>query len=332
MARWFDLHLYYANWGTRRLMLRVPNRFIDVSALGPFLDEIDWVTVRKAGENVIFDIVSDDDPEDEDTLDEYAEEEEAGMLASFVSLRTDLIDGDLRLFYLLWLKAVEDGAYEDDAVEPRLGVGPLTPLLTALATLLRLDEDLLQAAAEGGAAQTATSQDWDKAVAALSDEDRTAFLVRFLEGDPHARTDLKRRLSSTSALGKTPQRQALRTVGMLRTRAESHRLDRQQACAKAEAVKRKRAMEEIEKQRRERIRAVAARGEAVWRDVEEEIARRNASGYAKAIALLQDLKALAAEKAEAADFRLRLMAIRKRHAQKARFIERLTAAEMASDD
>ena len=26
MERWFDLHLYLANWGTRRLMIRVPKR------------------------------------------------------------------------------------------------------------------------------------------------------------------------------------------------------------------------------------------------------------------------------------------------------------------
>jgi hypothetical protein len=26
MERWFDLHLYLANWGTRRLMLRMPAR------------------------------------------------------------------------------------------------------------------------------------------------------------------------------------------------------------------------------------------------------------------------------------------------------------------
>jgi hypothetical protein len=29
MERCFDLHLYLANWGTRRLMIRVPRRLID---------------------------------------------------------------------------------------------------------------------------------------------------------------------------------------------------------------------------------------------------------------------------------------------------------------
>lgn len=28
MKRWFDLHLYLANWGTRRLMIRLPKRLV----------------------------------------------------------------------------------------------------------------------------------------------------------------------------------------------------------------------------------------------------------------------------------------------------------------
>ena len=39
-------------------------------------------------------------------------------------LRSDLLSGDLRLFYLLWLTAVEDGDLEDDEKEPLPGIGP----------------------------------------------------------------------------------------------------------------------------------------------------------------------------------------------------------------
>jgi hypothetical protein len=36
MERWFDLHLYLANWSTRRLMLRVPKRFVNHTDIEPF--------------------------------------------------------------------------------------------------------------------------------------------------------------------------------------------------------------------------------------------------------------------------------------------------------
>lgn len=39
MDRWFDLHLYLANWGSRRLMIRLPARRVDRSILDGFLGE-----------------------------------------------------------------------------------------------------------------------------------------------------------------------------------------------------------------------------------------------------------------------------------------------------
>src|ERR1700677_2809363 len=56
MERWFDLHLYLANWGSHRLMMRLPKRVVDRGRLGAFLDEADCVELLVAGENLIVDI------------------------------------------------------------------------------------------------------------------------------------------------------------------------------------------------------------------------------------------------------------------------------------
>jgi uncharacterized Zn finger protein len=70
---------------------------------------------------------------------------------------------------------------------------------------------------------------------------------------------------------------------------------------------------------------IARRGDAVWREIEVEIERRNASGYDKAAALLLDLQTIAQERRTTEDFTRRLSAIRERHARKERFIQRLRA-------
>jgi len=57
MARWFDLHLYLANWGSRRLMIRLPTRMVDHGLVDAFLGEVDCVALTVAGENLILDIV-----------------------------------------------------------------------------------------------------------------------------------------------------------------------------------------------------------------------------------------------------------------------------------
>jgi hypothetical protein len=44
----------------------------------------------------------------------------SGWLAALAPLRTDVLAGDLRLFYLLWLTAVEAEAVRTDDPEPML--------------------------------------------------------------------------------------------------------------------------------------------------------------------------------------------------------------------
>src|SRR3546814_16717313 len=42
MEQWFDRHLYLTNWGTRRLMMRLPERLVSRADIGCFLREVDW--------------------------------------------------------------------------------------------------------------------------------------------------------------------------------------------------------------------------------------------------------------------------------------------------
>ena len=70
--------------------------------------------------------------------------------------------------------------------------------------------------------------------------------------------------------------------------------------------------------------ALAKRGDAVWREVEGEIEKRNQAGYERASKLLHDLQMLAVEKGTADNFRKHLKGIRERHARKMQFITRIS--------
>ena len=61
----------------------------------------------------------------------------------------------------------------------------------------------------------------------------------------------------------------------------------------------------------------------MWRDVESEIERSNASGYTAATELLGDLRDIAAEHGQTADFLRRLASIRARHERKKQFLTRI---------
>ena len=320
MKRWFDLHLYLANWGTRRLMIRLPKRLVAQRFLKPLLLGIDWATLQAAGDNLILDIARDEVELDEDWDDG------SSWLAALAPLRADLLAGDLRLFYLLWLGAVESDGLGDDEIEPMAGVGPLTGALGAFAEFFGISPELVEAAADRPVTATATSPDAAAdVIAAMTDHEKTDLLSRLFGGDPHIAVELRALVQKRLGMHYAGLSTGTRTAGELRSCARAIRLARDHVKAEKAAADRRRQAEEAEKARLARIEAVARRGESVWREVEAEIERRNAPGYDKAASLLLDLRTIAETRGTLAEFGHRLHEIRERHARKERFIERLAA-------
>jgi hypothetical protein len=83
VERYFDAHMYFANWGTHRLALRVPAKRVDAKALRAYFVG-DAVRAKVAGEHLIFDLRSEDENPD------YYEESQ-GSLGALVPLRTELM-------------------------------------------------------------------------------------------------------------------------------------------------------------------------------------------------------------------------------------------------
>lgn len=317
----FDLHVYLANWGQRHFAMSLPTRLVDQAGLSPFIRECDDVRLRKAGDRLVLDVTREEmDVEDWD--------DGSGWLAALAPLRSDVLAGDLRVFYLMWLMALEGGAFQDDEPEPMGGLGPLSGALDALASFFMVDADLVEAAAERGASE---SRDLPReavqaAIRSLPEEERTDLLLRLHEGGANLAAEVRRRVRERAGHVPPPEAAPARTVGELKARAEALRRERQRAAdEKAAAEARRREAEQAEA-RRARLVALRQRGEGVWRDVDTEIERRNASSYGRAVEPLVALRAIAEEDGSADVFAKRLSDLRSRHQAKGRFIERLDAA------
>ena len=302
------------------MMIRWPAWLVDHNLLGAFLGEVGGVELRRSGQNLILDIAF-----EEVEFDEW--DEGAGWLAALAPLRADVLGGDLRPFYLLWLTGVEADVFEPDEPEPMPGIGPMTGALDAFARFFGIDPDLVAAATEraadlhGGAKvslETART-----IIAAMTAGEKGDLLARLFDDDAHVESELRALIRQRAISGFDAPITAARTVGDLRARAETIRRTREQAQAERTVAERRRREAEAERSRRARLDAIVRRGESVWEEIEAEIARRNAAGYEKAAGLLIDLSAIAEESGATEDFVHRLRAIRKRHARKERFIERL---------
>lgn len=150
MEHYFDAHLYLANWGTHRLMLRIPKARVQLRALKPYFVGRPAAHLTSAGAHVLLDLGSD--------TEEPEYEQSQGSLAALSPLRAELMGGDLRPAYLAWLLAVSAGDLEDDAEEPPVpaGLAELTSAQEAMVEFLRIDVDLVWAAASGSAERLRT--------------------------------------------------------------------------------------------------------------------------------------------------------------------------------
>lgn len=319
MERWFDLHLYLTNWGTREVMIRLPARLVDRKRIASLLRGNEHAELKPGGDNLILTIRRDEMEPGNDWDDG------SGWLTALAPLRADVLAGDLRLLYLVWLMAVEAYAVEADEPEPLPGLGPMTGPLEAFAEFFGIDPDLVAAASEGtGAAPEPLSPDAVREIVDdLPGERKTAFLVRLVDGDPHVanelRTLVRKRLSPTSPVSKN----GLRTAGMLRERTKAILGVRQRAAAAKAAAERQQREKEATKAQRTRLDALVGRGDDVWSEIETEIERRNVTGYNRAMSLLADLRVLADERGSTTAFVAQLESLHERHIRKGRFVERL---------
>ena len=115
MERYFDAFLYLANWGTRRLIFRLPRGVLDAEAAGQYCYS-DTASITETGSHLILSLFVDREPDD------YWDEP-GGQLAAMVQARAELAAGDLRLLYLAWLLALQWDEVDDEDTEPPVPAG-----------------------------------------------------------------------------------------------------------------------------------------------------------------------------------------------------------------
>ena len=97
MRLYHDAHLYLANWGTHRIMLRLPRVLLSAKDAGQYCVD-GHISMSVTSESVILNLAS------EDETGEWVEGAE-DSLSAIVGVRSELAAGDLRSLYVAWLSA-----------------------------------------------------------------------------------------------------------------------------------------------------------------------------------------------------------------------------------
>lgn len=331
MEKYFDAFIYLANWGTRRLMFRLPKKLFNAKLAARYCDD-ERLSLREKGESVVLEIACSEEG------GEWVETD--NWMNALLPLREQLIAGDLRSLYLVWLRGAEIGEIEDDAIEPPLppGLGKLSEPLRVLAEFIWLDQDLISAAAEGDsrpfaeAPSLANMAEWiDGAPANVKND----WLLRVASGDVlQVSRELQLRFrEAQKAESKPPQESSRppRTARQLLESRESIASARIAKEQKQEAQRKARREREQLAALEKRLVALAQREPAAWREVEKLIQAGGAQDYDKAVGLLQDLCALAERNGRIDGAHQRIGEFRKRYSGRTALIRRFNEGKLPTN-
>ena len=334
LTLYFDAFLYVANWGTQRLAFSFPKAAIPLSAIDPYLIE-GVITVTNSGPLMILDIAINEEGGDSDWI------EADGLLAQVAGVRQQLIRGDYRALYLIWLALVLRGAdsdgredadeYEDEgdddidptdfarSTEPPVpaGLHALDGSLTALCNLFGVDMHLVKAAAASSAkVAKPTASAVRLAIARLPRERADAYLFQLINDELQLSSALLKELG----LGATAPPQQ---TGKGRTGKTLLEVARRLAKSAQQ-----RDQEEAKRARIAALEKLATREDSAWEAVEPSMHKQTAAGYDAAVEQLVDLRDLAEHRNTSAQFEARLSRVVAEFGRSSALMKRLRAARL----
>ncbi|MDZ7833225.1 MAG: hypothetical protein U5L07_15855 [Desulfobacterales bacterium] len=330
IRRYFDAHIYVANWRMAVFMVRLPIEALPqetakAMAVPYVLDfkanKTHWVVEWRL--------------EESENYDRFDMEDGRGWMPRLAQVRDELLRGDIRSLYIGWLAAVTGGMMDDDVTEPLsiAGLGDLTPAQQAVAEFLEVDPDLLAGAGmDSPAAQSEdpSEKEMDQWIDDLPSNEVRSILRMLLKGKgQQAERSIKNRFAKWQRnlqSGKTGV--PLRTIGKLRENAEKARQIRLE--------KQKRARQRREMKRREEreayLKDLSKDFSKAWQAVDVKVARGSGLAYDEACRALVDLSEAYALYANKQQFQAELKEFMVHHRRRKALIRRLVKAGIWKDN
>ena len=308
LLKYFDAFLYDSNFGSRRIVFRLPKKMIDLRALQEYTYD-DWIDIEEHETDCLLYLSYNED------ANEWIESD--NFLSRLLPLRDQIIQGDYRALYIVWLKAIsyETDEFADDIPEPPTPNG-LRKLDSGLQTLVRffdVNPHLIAAAAGSGKEAGSTSEvDLETAISKLTPLEMENHLRQIVRGEPGALAALKKNLAQLSQVKAHKTQSPSHSVPELLTAAEKLKEQEQQKARKDAA-----------RQRIQYLEKFSTQEESAWSAIETLLQQKRGAAYQQAANLLVDLRDLSIYQKQEGEFRERFHALLAQYSKSQAFRERL---------
>lgn len=328
VEKYFDAMLYASNWGAKRLMFRLPKDSVDADSLAAYTFDDEWAEdyIRLTSHKTCF------------LLDIFFHNEGGGTwleedsydLDDLTPIREDILTGDYRSLYLIWMQFAlgvsadpeeeneEDGP--DDETEAHIpppipaNLATLTSALQAFIDFFEIAPGLVATAQSVSPDGKTEAPDFRLLIGNLPDNERTDWLIRLANSEPRLDKTFQKYLQQRS-----PSKMQAPVAGPslleMKTLIRAKEIEHREKAAEAARLAHNQRMEQL----------VGQEG-VLWENVDENLLKATSKSYDLAIETLKDLHDLSVFQGKEADFKSKMCVLREQFARKRAFLERLGMA------
>lgn len=319
LLRYFDAMLYLTNWGTKRLMFRLPKAFVNLDVLQQYTLE-HYISCSSVRDSVILNIYCADE-----SNTGWIDGE--GWLPALLPLRKALLHQDYRLLYLAWLMAIQRTylkQFELPLREPPVpsGLQTLSEALHDFVEFFKIDKELLRIAAEASPELPVVSDAiLSDVVKQFSRNECEDFLLRLAQGQPYIPVELHRRIQELLApkqqeqQGNPPVRRE--AIALLQAAEQEKEPPYEENPGTDDNPHEKTALETLSQHEAQ-----------LWIKVNALIERKQVKAYEEAVQILLQLKDVASYQGTEAAFEEHIAQLHKRYSRLSGFRLRLTQADL----
>ena len=296
MLKYFDIGFYYADWGAIDIYIKLPAGTIPDALLGFSSNGLHWEE-NDEWQLLIFSTREYDEYLDNESTEEYFQD--------LVSLRSELMQGDWRLVYFMWLKECNLGEKLDRIPLIKFNFEHLSEEVQAFAALYDIPLDWVKTLAmilnEQPSHQAKQTQfQFDTWLHNLTEAEKNTLLSTLFEQGQLTRHQALA-MTRKESVNKGEIYQYWLTHDMISPYIEQARNQLQQE--QAEALAKKIAFEKAEQE--QALTEIYDQRERCWQEVQRQANRTCASGYDAASHYLHQLNEAYQFKADKAAFEQR---------------------------
>lgn len=336
LREYFDLHIYFTNWGTKQLMIKFPIDLVDYWALKKYeIDASDYSTcslsLNKSSKHIIIDL-------------EWNEEEGGGWmdmddydLSDFIAIREAILEGDYSALYLFWLKLSkikfdsefdeydEFDEFDDEEDFNKKTKTPPIPSklprrlneLEPFIQFFEIEKDLVGAAVL--AAQKVVTKEvkinYNILLQEMSETDKDTFLMQVLDGESRMDIKLKKYLDNLANTTKNVEQHIdLQDVWDLQSTAKTNRINAEK--------------QEAERLHLLKVKKTEREATQIWESVFYNLDRKTGKSYDLAVEMLVDLKDLAVYQNDLTSFFNAMIKIKEKYGRSKVLLQRFINAKL----